>query len=78
MDLVSVFGSVSFSSSLTVSSIMLCKHAFTYVAIVGPKDLLSFCLELVHLLLKEVGLRKGMQHSSGGAQSESVLPGEGV
>ena len=39
---------------------------------VGPKD---FHLELVHFLLKEVGLRKRMQHSSGGldrAQSECV------
>ena len=44
-----------------------------------PKDSVSFRLGLVHLLLKEVGLRKGMQHSSEGmgrAQSESVLPGE--
>ena len=58
---------------------MLAYFTTMHVANVGPKDLLSFRLELaiVHLLLKEVGLRNGMQHSSGGmdrAQSENVLP----
>ena len=42
---------------------------------VRPKDLLAFRLELVHLLLDEVGLPKGVRQSSasvGRAQSERV------
>ena len=55
------FCSISLSSSLTMPSIML-TH-FTSIAgkvIMLGQRMLSFRLELVNLLLKEVGLRKGM------------------
>ena len=32
---------------------------------IPPKDSLAFCLEFVHLLLKEVRLPKGVSESSG-------------
>ena len=50
MDLISVFGCVFFQFFDCAVNYFTCTH----VANVGPKDLLSLHLELVHLLLKEV------------------------
>ena len=72
-----VFGCVSSSSCLIMLLIMptyFNKHSCKRYD-VRPKDLLAFRLELVHLLLDEVGLPKGVRQSRtsvGRAQSERV------
>ena len=46
-----------------------------------PKDLLQLCMELVHLLLEEVGQQRGIScdtNSAGGAQSARVCYLESV
>ena len=56
MDLISAFGSVTMLSIMLTYFTSIHIHVAAKKHNVGPKDLLSFRLELVHLLLKEVGL----------------------